>query len=119
MSHRVQLEYFVLRYVPNVVRGEFVNIGLAVFASGDEAFAEVRFVENWDAVLALDPDADLVVLDAFAEHLRRRFRVREDRDEILRSMTDTFSNIIQLAEFHVCLSEHPLAELDRLCHLYL
>ncbi len=34
MAEKRQLEFFLLRYVPNVAREEFVNIGLVMTESG-------------------------------------------------------------------------------------
>ena len=36
MSERRQLEFFLLRYVPNAVRQEFVNIGVLMVEAGTD-----------------------------------------------------------------------------------
>ena len=45
MAERKQLEFFLLRYVPDAVKDEFVNIGVVMVETGakDGGFAEVRF----------------------------------------------------------------------------
>ena len=48
MVERRKFDYFLLRYVPNVVREEFVNIGLIMTESGGDGggFAGVHFTEG-------------------------------------------------------------------------
>ena len=59
MAERRKLEFFLLRYVPNAVKGEFVNIGIILFerAANDAEFADVRFTNDWKRVRCLDPQA--------------------------------------------------------------
>ena len=66
MSERRQLEFFLLRYVPDAVKDEFINIGLVAIEaekSGDK-FGEVRFTKDWRRVRCLDPQADVEMLAA-------------------------------------------------------
>ena len=58
-----ECKFFLLRYAPNPVRGEFVNIGLVLVAP--QAPPELRFSKDWSRVRALDPQADTELLDAF------------------------------------------------------
>lgn len=62
-------EYAVVRYVPRVERGEYVNIGLVMMCKR-RRWLRVAFSVSRDKVLALCPDADLDLLgeqlDAFA-----------------------------------------------------
>ncbi len=36
-------EFFLLRYVPDVVKGEFVNIGVVLLEEREGGFTDVRF----------------------------------------------------------------------------
>jgi hypothetical protein len=49
MADRRQLEFFLLRYVPDAVKDEFVNIGVVMVeaGAGGDGFAEVRFTRDW------------------------------------------------------------------------
>jgi hypothetical protein len=58
-----EFECFLLRYVPNVVTGEFVNLGLVMWESGvgGEPLVDIRFRQDWSRAQQFDPDADVEV----------------------------------------------------------
>ncbi len=72
MADGRQLEFFLLRYVPNVVKDEFVNIGVVMVEPGAKGggFAEVRFTRDWRRVRCLDPQADVEMLEALEREIR-------------------------------------------------
>lgn len=55
-------DYAVVRIVPRVERGEFVNAGVILFCS-TEAFLEARIALDCDRVRALDPTVDCTLLE--------------------------------------------------------
>ncbi|HET9839298.1 MAG TPA: DUF3037 domain-containing protein [Candidatus Angelobacter sp.] len=113
-----QCKFFVLRYAPDAVKSEFVNIGLVLLPPGGAA--EVRFTRDWSRVRCLDPQADIDVLEALESDLRDKLReMNGDRDFILRRLQDSFSNALQPSEFQGCLADSPAAEADELARLYL
>ena len=57
MADFKQCEFFLLRYVPDVVKGEFVNLGVVLLEEGDDGFTGVRFPRDWRRVRGLDPEA--------------------------------------------------------------
>ena len=69
MAEKRKLEFFLLRYVPDAVKGEFVNIGLVMFELGASSagFADVRFTKDWRRVRCLDPQANTDLLAALGE----------------------------------------------------
>ena len=119
MRRQVQLEYFVVRYQPDVVYEKFINIGLVMIALGNARLRDVRFLKNWTPVLRLDPNADTEVLMEFATDVGEQIRNREKRKQMLQLMKESFSNSIQLSTPHVCVCEDPVAELDKLSARYL
>jgi len=120
MSDRHQLGFFVLRYVPNLVTDEAVNIGLVLIGSGeDRAFAEVRFRRDWRAVQCIDPQADIEMLQALEREIRTRLGDETERDVFLKRMQDSFSNAVQLSPMQTCLGEAPERELENLAKIYL
>jgi hypothetical protein len=56
-------DYAVLRIVPRVERGEFVNAGVVLFSS-ELDYLDARVQLDRDRVLALHRDADLAAIDA-------------------------------------------------------
>ncbi|HKD80663.1 MAG TPA: DUF3037 domain-containing protein [Candidatus Angelobacter sp.] len=113
-----QCRFFLLRYAPDAVKNEFVNIGLVLLPSAGSA--EVRFTHDWSRVRCLDPEVDVEVLEALESDLREKLReMNGDHDFILRRIQDSFSNALQPTDFQGCLAESPAAEADELARLYL
>jgi hypothetical protein len=121
MADRRQLEFFLLRYVPDAVKGEFVNFGLVMIEAGekDGGFAEVRFTRDWGRVWRLDPDADVEMLAAMERDIRGQMGTVHDREVLLRRMDDSFSNVIQIFPTKRCLAEDPAREIEAMASLYL
>jgi len=111
-------EFFLLRYMPNALREEFVNIGVVLRedASGD---ARVRFATDWKRVRSIDPHADVELLDALAAELGAKLAEPEKRDALLEAMEDTFSSTIRLSARQGVLTDSPEQELRRLAQAYL
>ena len=117
MPELQQCKLFLLRYVPDAVRNEFVNVGLILLPP--ESSPELRLVKDWSRVSALDPRADLEMLQAFGDEVRLRFSKKEDRELMLQKMEDWLSNNLQISESKACLTESPREEADELARLYL
>jgi hypothetical protein len=119
MAEKRQLEFFLLRYVPDAVKDEFVNIGLVMVESGTNGgrFADVRFTRDWRRVRCLDPQADVEMLEALEREIRGQ--LAGDRATLLRRLEDSFSNVIQLSPAKGCLAEDPAREMDAMAQMYL
>ena len=118
MTAKQQSSFFLLRYVPDAIKNEFVNVGLVLLPEGGAP--EVRFTDDWSRVQCLDAQADVELLQALETDLRDQLRdMNGDRDFILRRIQDSFSNAVQPSEFKACLAESPGREADELARLYL
>jgi hypothetical protein len=118
MTDRMQCRFFVLRYAPDAVKNEFINVGLVLLPPAGGA--QVRFTRDWSRVLCLDPEADIEMLQALENDLRNQLReMNGDHDLILRRIQDSFSNAIQPSEFQACLAASAVSEADELARLYL
>jgi hypothetical protein len=118
VSAKLQCRFFLLRYAPDAIKNEFVNIGLVLLPPSGSA--EVRFTHDWSRVRCLDPQADIELLEALEADLREKLReMNGDREFILRRIQDSFSNALQPSEFQGCLAESAAAEADELARLYL
>ena len=114
-----QCEFFLLRYVPDAVKDEFVNVGV-VLRSADGDFADARFTREFSRVRCLDPTADIEVLEALEEEVRQQLQAGSaEREKIWRRLEDSFSNLVQLSPVKGCLAESPQAELELLARTYL
>lgn len=120
-----QCEFFLLRYVPDAVKDEFVNLGVVLLdAAGEKAgarsFAEFRFTTEWSRVRCIDPDADIEMLQALESEIRSQLAHSDDsRELLLKKITDSFSNTVQLSGMKGCLTESPQAEIETLARHYL
>ena len=109
--------YHVVRYQPNLIRDEWVNIGVLLL---DPATGRVR--QRWldepaDLVRLrrLHPAADEELLLRLPAEFDRQFAGREmEAEAILQKFDETLSNAVQLAPRKGLLARDPDAELDRL-----
>jgi hypothetical protein len=117
MAEKRQFEFFLLRYVPNAVQDEFVSVGVVMVEPGAD-FADVRFTRDWRRVRCLDPQADIEMLQALENDMKRELRESPTRDALLRRLNDSSSNLIQLSATRACLTENPAEEIETLARLY-
>lgn len=116
MAERRQCEFFLIRYVPDAVKNEFVNIGVMLREAGQ---TEVRFTRDWQRVRCMDPDADTAMLEALEVEVRGRLaEVADGSRTVMQVIEDSFSNAVQMTEAKGCLAESIQAELEQLMRLY-
>ncbi len=115
----INCSLYLLRYVPDAVKGESVNIGLALI-SEDGGFAQLRFTHDWRRVKCLDPAADTDYLQAIESEVRARLEEGgADRERILHVLRDSFSNAVEVAPVKACLTSSPEQEISKLAEMYL
>jgi Protein of unknown function (DUF3037) len=116
MAEKRKLEYFLLRYVGNVVRQEFVNIGLVMTESGGDGggFAGAHFTGDWRRARSLDPNVDTEVLEALGREVQQRLGNVDQRAQVLHQMMDSYSNAVQISPIWRCSAEDPEKELRQL-----
>ena len=81
----MQCEFSLIRYVPDVVKGEFANIGVVLREAGGEG-AVVRFTRDWARVRCMDADADVGLLEALETEIAERVRGVEANGKTLLEM---------------------------------
>lgn len=119
MPSLTQCEFFLIRYVPDVVKGEFTNIGVLLREAGADATARVRFTRDWTRVRCMDAAADIGLLEALEGEIAERVRMAAtDPKPLLTVLEDSLSNSIQISEPRACLAENVTAELDHLMELH-
>jgi len=102
-----RLEFFTVRYVPDRLKAEFVNLGIVIFAPTKTVeFCAVHFIENWSRVEALDADADIPALRSLVGNLTKNLRRRSTRVQTLRLIQESFSNTLQLSEKQTCVTSN-------------
>lgn len=116
MSGRQECEFFVVRYVPDPVKNEFVNIGVLLRGEGG---AELRLTRDWSRVRCIDPDADTEMLEAVETEMRRRLAGQEsDLKPLMTVIEDSFSHLLQITEPRGCLVESLGAGMEEMMRLY-
>jgi hypothetical protein len=117
MIKTTQLEFSLIRYVPDAVKGEFVNIGVLLL---DGAQTHLRFTKDWRHLHALDPAADVETLQALEEDLNAQLtRGVLDRPTLLKKLQDYLSNGIELTPMRGVLGEDAASEIEILARIYL
>jgi DUF3037 family protein len=122
MAERRKLEFFLLRYVPDAVKGEFVNFGLMAIENGPDGarLIDVRFTRDWGRVLCLDPQADVDVLSALQKEIRQEIGRKRDELTLLRKMEDSFSGVVQLSPVVPVLTERTaVSEIEDVARMFL
>ena len=123
--------YRILRYTPNLVRDEWVNIGVLVYdpQSGERRLRLIEEQEEYARLRRLHPEADESLLRALRDNLEDRFDSFRSSNghgangqgfngsalqELLRKWDDTLSNALQLAPQKGVIANDLDAELERL-----
>jgi hypothetical protein len=114
--------YMILRYSPNLVRDEWVNIGVLLFdpASGERRLRLIEDQEEFARVRRLHPAADEGLLRGLRDDLEDRLRDARhiveggDWQKLLAKWEDTLANALQLAPRKGVYAEDLDAELERL-----
>jgi hypothetical protein len=123
LRKRLPCEFFLIRYVPDAVKGEFTNIGVLLReAAGPNVApqnAQVRFTRDWSRVRCMDADADIDLLEALESEIDTRLRLGSaDNKPVVAVIEETFSNSIQMTEARACLAESMVTELELLMRMY-
>ncbi len=113
----VTCTYRVLRYLPNIVRDEWMNVGI-VLQDPVARRLELRVIETESELARLrrmHPAADLDVVRGLEGQLRAHLETfGGDPGPWMAKLDDTLSNVLQLSPQHAVLAEDFEAELDRL-----
>lgn len=119
--------YRILRYTPNLVRDEWVNIGVLLYdpQTGERRLRMIEEQDEYNRVRRLHPQADEVLLRALRDDLEDRFHSAAsfsnggggsstDWQQLLNKWDDTLSNALQLAPQKGVFAADLDAELERL-----
>lgn len=130
MANLRQCEFYVLRYVPDVVKGEFVNIGVVLLETGEGEFTDLRLTRDWRRVRCIDPGVDIALLEALEQDLRGKLKSRvpeivnykapmSRRDWLLEQIETSWAGTLQMTPATGVLTESPEAEIGVLAGAYL
>jgi hypothetical protein len=119
MENVRRLKFVVLQYSPSVLNESFINIAVLSYEVDTGSFVDTKFLDGWEALLKLDPNADVEMLEALKEEIQGSWPDTGRRETLLRILLDSFSNSIQISKEHTCLTTDPEVEMLNLVHRYL
>jgi hypothetical protein len=116
------LAYHILRYVPDLIRDEWVNIGVLVFnpETGERRLRLIADQDEYNRVHRLHPWADEALLRALRDNLENRLEsgihsgAEIPWQNVLDKWQETLSNALQIAPQKGVLADDLDTELDRL-----
>jgi len=109
--------YHVVRYQPNLIRDEWINIGVLLFDPSSGRVRQRWLEESADfaRLRRLHPSADEELLLGLPAEFDRQFAGREmDAAAILEKFDETLSNAVQLSPRKGVLARDPDAALERI-----
>ena len=119
MPQRIPCEFYLLRYVPDAVKNEFVNIGVLLREAGRAETTRVRLTRDWSRVRCMDPDADTALLEAMEGELALRIREGGYASKpAMQMLEESLSTSVQMSEGRGSLAESVAAEMEQLMRLY-
>lgn len=121
MRERFVFDYAVVRVVPRVERGEFLNAGVIVFCP-TQGFLESRIGLDHARLLALDPSIDIAAVETYLEIIPKVCAGGEEAGPIgalpqrarFHWLVAPRSTMIQTSEVHSGVHEDLRAAIDSL-----
>jgi hypothetical protein len=118
MADLRNLEFFLLRYAPDAVKEEFVNVGVVLLEAN--GYADVKFTNDFRRVKCMDASADIEVLTELEKEIRARIKdAGPHRDKIIKKLQDSFSSTLQISASKAVMAESPEKEIELLAKIYL
>jgi DUF3037 family protein len=117
-SELKECSYFLVRYVPDVTREEFINIGVLLSCPG-ERFLDCAFSDDWRRINRFHGHADAEFLKDLQSHFKQQIEEhKNDLNRYIGEMQQSYSNLIQLSEARPCLTSNLPAQLQDLFERY-
>ncbi|MFL6248195.1 MAG: DUF3037 domain-containing protein [Thermoanaerobaculia bacterium] len=121
MRELCSFDYAIVRVVPRVDRGEFINAGVVLFCS-TEAFLDARIELDRERLLALAPDVDVALIESHLAVIPKVCRGGDDAGAIgqlpqrarFHWLVAPRSTIIQMSPMHSGVHHDPEAALEGL-----
>lgn len=121
MAEGCAYDYSVVRVVPDVARGEFLNVGVVLFAKTHRALLS-RIELDEERLGALAPQADVAAIRSHLQSIERICAGGEaagphahlSASERFHWLTAPRSTVIQLSPVHSGICDDPEKEADRL-----
>jgi hypothetical protein len=114
-----QCAFLLVQYVPDLVRGEFLNIGLFLHCP-EEKYLGCLFTDDLRRVKRFHPQADLEFLREIQSDFEEQIDEHgENLDRYVGYIQNAFSNLLQVAPPRACLLRDPQSEIQDLFARYI
>ena len=111
----MQFEFSLVRYVPDPVKDEFVNIGVVLRDAAAPERVVLRFTQDWSRARCVDPQVDIGYLEGLESELRLSLAQEPMQLEQLQT---SWSTMVQITPPKGCMAETFMTQLDQLMRLY-
>jgi hypothetical protein len=118
MAAKRQLELHLLRFLPHVLRDDFVTVGVLLLES-DGGFAEVRFTRDWKMLQCVAPHVELEWFALVENEIRGRLGSLRRREDLLQLLSERFGSMIDVAPTKSVITDDPAKEMEVLTGMYL
>lgn len=127
MSSEKIVNFAVCRYIPNILRDEFINVGVVVHVPEDK-FVHFYKTKNYRRVKAFDDEVDIEVIKALLESLEYQFNTTTvyspnlqgtENNDFLLSEISFYVNQLQFSNIRTFSSSELTQEIKDLCDTYL
>lgn len=115
--------YSVIHYLPSLVRGESINIGI-ILQCAEEQSVRCRVVKDLEKIRRLDPEVDPDIIESVLMELDARFNTTMGEKagilnpRFLHKVAEEYANHIQLTRPRLCVTKNLEEELDFLYRLF-
>ena len=117
-ANRKHCRFYVVRYVPDIVRGEYINVGVCLY-SPEKKYLGCLFTSNTRRLKRFHPQADLEMFRSLQESFEEQIQDNvENLEGYLESLAESLSNLIQISEPESLLAEDPALEIRILFDRY-
>src|SRR5208282_5248661 len=118
MGDKRHLELHLLRFLPHVLRDDFVTVGLLLLES-DGGFVEVRFTRDVRMLQCVAPDVELEWFATVESEIRGNLGSVRGREDLLELIRGRFGTMIDVAPTKAVITEDPAKEMEVLALMYL
>jgi len=113
----VECEFLMVRYVPDPVRGESLNVGILLYCR-EKRYLGCLFLQDLRRIRNFHAQADSQFFRELQRHFKQQIKDHQnDLDAFLREIQN-YSNMIQIAPPQICIVHDPKAEILRLYERY-
>jgi len=118
MAEKRQLELYLLRFLPHVLRDDFITVGVLLLES-DGGFADVRVTRDWKLLQCVAPEVEMEWFEMVESEIRGRLGTLRRREDLIQLMNERFGAMLDVGAAKAVLTEDPAKEMEVLASMYL